>query len=68
MQIEKIIKNIEDADDVEIVEFDFSECFTALRGMRDILCAIVDLEDSGLMETPRLRLQTDKARELLELY
>lgn len=68
MDIEEIIKEILSADEVEIMEFDFKDCFVALRGMRDILQNIVDLEDSGLMETPRLRIQTDKARDLLDLW
>ena len=29
--IEQIIKNIQDANEVEIMEFDFSDCFKALR-------------------------------------
>ena len=33
MDIEKLISEIEDADEVEIMEFDFDNVFTALRNM-----------------------------------
>jgi len=35
--VEKIISDIVNADEVEIMEFDFTECFTALREMRNAL-------------------------------
>ncbi len=37
MNIEKIISDIENADEVEIMEFDFDKCFTALREMKYII-------------------------------
>ena len=37
MDVEKIISDIESADEVEIMEFDFDKCFTALREMKYII-------------------------------
>jgi len=58
MDIEKLISAIEDADEVEIMEFDFNDVFTALReipelkGWKDIAesrqCVIRDLLDNGV--------------------
>jgi len=37
LDVELIIKKIEEADEVEIMEYDFNECFTALREMHHAL-------------------------------
>lgn len=34
IDVEKIITKIQEADEIEIMEFDFDECFTALREMK----------------------------------
>lgn len=36
--------------------------------LKDIMTAIIELQDSGLMEDSRLTIQIDKARKLLGLY
>lgn len=41
MDIEKIINDIRSCDEVEIMEFDFDECFTALRELRRVASAFV---------------------------
>lgn len=43
MNIEKIIDGIRNADEIEIMEYDFDECFTALREMRYLLDQIEGL-------------------------
>ena len=39
-----------------------------VKEMEDILTAFVELENSGLLEPSRIKHQTQRARELLELY
>ena len=40
---EQIIKSIEDADEIEILEFDFEPCFHRLRNMETLLKEAAEL-------------------------
>jgi len=46
IDVEKIIDEIQSADEIEILEFDFDECFTALRNM-DYALRRIALNTSG---------------------
>ena len=37
IEVEKIIEKVQLADEVELMEYDFSECFTALREMKRVI-------------------------------
>ncbi len=41
-EVEEIIKSIEDADEIEILGFDFEPCFHRLRKMEEILKELID--------------------------
>lgn len=49
LDIEEIIKKIEDADEVEIMEFDFDDAFTAMREMHYALTKCKETFDFHLM-------------------
>ena len=41
IDVEKIITGIGMADEIEIMEYDFDECYTALRGMASLINAFI---------------------------
>ena len=41
VNVEKIITEIESTDEIEIMEYDFNECFTALREMAYLINAFI---------------------------
>jgi len=41
IDVEKIITGIEGADEIEIMEYDFNDCFTALREMKYLINAFI---------------------------
>jgi hypothetical protein len=46
IDVEKIISEIDNADEVEIMEFDWDECFTTLRKMH----LIIDCQNSLILD------------------
>lgn len=45
--VEQIIANIEQADEVEIMEFNFDPCFRLMREMEDAMKEFVDRVNRG---------------------
>ena len=45
--VETIIQNIEQADEVEILEFDFDPCFRLMREMEEAMNTFVDRCEEG---------------------
>lgn len=41
IDVEKIITGIGTADEIEIMEYDFSECYAALRGMASLINSFI---------------------------
>lgn len=46
-QVEKIIKGIEQADEIEIMEYDFEPCFRLMREMEDAMTTFVKRVEAG---------------------
>ncbi len=46
-KVEKIINSICHADEIEIMEFDFAECFTMMRDMESAMTNFVRRVDEG---------------------
>lgn len=42
-EVEEIIKSIQDADEIEILEFDFEPCFHRLRKMEEVLKELISM-------------------------
>ena len=53
MSVETIIKEIENADEIEILEFDFSECFKIMREMEDAMNTFVDRCENGSIRSKK---------------
>jgi len=45
--VERIIEKIEQADEVEIMEFDFDPCFRLMREMEEAMTTFVERVDKG---------------------
>ena len=51
--VEKIIEEIEQADDIEIVEYDFQPCFRLMQEMEEAMNLFVDRVEAGTITSKR---------------
>ncbi len=52
-KVESIIKKINDADEVEILEFDFEPCFKLMREMEKAMNTFVERVNKGEVRSKR---------------
>lgn len=62
-KVEKIIKEISEADDVEIMEFDFKPCFALMREME----AVIKKAKNVIQDNLKARNYKDE-NSMLEVY
>ena len=60
---EKIIQEIESADEIDIMEFDFNECFTYMREMERCLNKILVAHRHSIVDWDAMR----DAEKLIEI-
>jgi hypothetical protein len=52
-KVDRIVKEIEWADEMEIIEYDFTECFELMRKMEDAMVDFVKRVEDGTIRSAK---------------